>query len=79
MQNTAKQLNLNVVMLNLGFLTPISIYSKGYKSLAEVPQKATIAVYNDKSNGDRSFRLLPAQGLIKFNVSSTDLSHPTSL
>jgi D-methionine transport system substrate-binding protein len=69
MQNAAKQLNLNLVMLNLGFLTPIGIYSKRYKSLAEVPQKATIAVYNDKSNGDRSLRLLAAQGLIKFKDS----------
>ncbi|KAF3889605.1 MULTISPECIES: MetQ/NlpA family ABC transporter substrate-binding protein [Nostocales] len=69
MQNAAKELNLNLIMLKTGFLTPIGIYSKRYKSIAEVPQKATIAIYNDKSNGDRSLRLLASQGFIKFKDS----------
>ncbi len=65
MKNAAKQLNLNLVMLNPGFLTPLGIYSKRFKSLSEIPQKATIAIYKDRSNGDRCLRLLADQGLIK--------------
>ncbi|MBD2433449.1 MULTISPECIES: MetQ/NlpA family ABC transporter substrate-binding protein [Fischerella] len=74
MNNAAKQLNLNLVMLNPGFLTPLGIYSNKFKSLSEVPQKATIAIYKDRSNGDRSLRLLADQGLIKLKDSVGELA-----
>jgi D-methionine transport system substrate-binding protein len=74
MNNAAKQLNLNLVMLNPGFLTPLGIYSTRFKSLSEVPQKAMIAIYKDRSNGDRSLRLLADQGLIKLKDSLGELA-----
>ncbi|MDM9384066.1 MetQ/NlpA family ABC transporter substrate-binding protein [Chlorogloeopsis sp. ULAP01] len=74
MKNASKQLNLNLVMLNPGFLTPLGIYSKRFKSLSEVPQKATIAIYQDRSNGDRSLRLLADQGLIKLKDNVGELA-----
>ncbi|MFQ4143606.1 MetQ/NlpA family ABC transporter substrate-binding protein [Chlorogloeopsis sp. ULAP02] len=74
MKNASKQLNLNLVMLNPGFLTPLGIYSKRLKSLSEVPQKATIAIYQDRSNGDRSLRLLADQGLIKLKDNVGELT-----
>lgn len=74
MKNATKQLNLNLVMLHQGFLTPIGIYSRRVKSLAEVPQKATVAIYSDRSNGDRSLRLLADKGLIKLKENVAELA-----
>lgn len=73
MKNAAKQLNLNLVALNQGYLTPMGIYSKRFKSLAEVPQKATVAIYNDASNADRGLRLMAANGLIKLKDNLREL------
>ncbi|KAB8314840.1 NLPA lipoprotein [Tolypothrix campylonemoides VB511288] len=74
MKNATKQLNLNLVMLHQGFLTPMGIYSRRVKSLAEVPQKATVAIYSDRSNGDRSLRLLADKGLIKLKENVAELA-----
>ena len=44
---------------------PLGIYSKKFKSLAELPQGATVAIPNDPSNGARGLRVLAGNGLIK--------------
>ncbi|BAY08951.1 MetQ/NlpA family ABC transporter substrate-binding protein [Calothrix sp. NIES-2098] len=74
MKNAAKQLNLNLVMLNPGFLTPLGIYSQKIKSLNDIPAKAKIAIYKDRSNGDRSLRLLADQGIIKLKTNAGELA-----
>lgn len=74
MKTAAKELNLNLVMLSQGFLTPMGIYSRRFKSLDEIPANATIAIYNDASNGDRCLRLLATHGLIQFKDNLGDLA-----
>ncbi|QCP50044.1 MetQ/NlpA family lipoprotein [Trinickia violacea] len=46
------------------YVQPIGLYSHKVKSVAALPQGATIAVPNDPSNEGRSLLLLQAQGLI---------------
>lgn len=65
MENAEKQLNLDLVMLSPGFLTPMGIYSKQFKSLDEVKPGSSIAIYSDASNGDRCLKVLAANGVIK--------------
>jgi D-methionine transport system substrate-binding protein len=44
---------------------PMGVYSTKYTSLAELPQRATIAIPNDATNGGRALLLLQAAGLIE--------------
>lgn len=45
--------------------SPQGVYSKKYKTAADLPAGATIAIQNDPSNGARSLQILDAHGLIK--------------
>jgi D-methionine transport system substrate-binding protein len=47
---------------------PIGLYSRKVKSVADLPDGATIAVPNDPSNEGRSLLLLQAQHLIKLRA-----------
>jgi len=44
---------------------PIGLYSKKYKTLADIPAGSRVAIPNDPTNGGRSLLLLEANGLIK--------------
>jgi len=44
---------------------PLGIYSRRYKSWAEVPDGATVAIQNDPTNGGRALLLLQDKGVIK--------------
>ncbi|WEV44396.1 MetQ/NlpA family ABC transporter substrate-binding protein [Lactobacillus sp. ESL0684] len=44
---------------------PISLYSKKYKKLSQLPKGATIAIPNDATNGSRSLIVLKNAGLIR--------------
>lgn len=56
-------------------LLPIRLYSKKYKTLQDIPEKATVAIPNDPSNRGRALLLLQQVGLIRLNPSE----HPTVL
>ncbi|MDR0487022.1 MAG: MetQ/NlpA family ABC transporter substrate-binding protein [Treponema sp.] len=43
---------------------PFGLYSQKYKSIADLPNGASIAIPNDPSNGGRALLLLQANGLI---------------
>lgn len=45
-------------------LEPMALYSRKYKSLAEIPEGSTISVPNDPSNEYRALAILVKQGLI---------------
>jgi D-methionine transport system substrate-binding protein len=49
---------------------PYGLYSAKYKSAAEIPNGATIAINNDPSNEGRALLLLQANGLITLNPGS---------
>ncbi len=46
-------------------LTPLSVFSRKAKSLADLPQGARVAIPNDPTNGGRALLLLAQGGLIK--------------
>jgi D-methionine transport system substrate-binding protein len=45
--------------------SPMGFYSKKYKSFADIPAGATIAIQNDPTNGARSLQLLANNDIIK--------------
>lgn len=49
---------------------PFALYSKKYKSLADIPSGATVAIPNDPTNEGRGLLLLQAAGLLKLNDNS---------
>lgn len=64
MQDSAQKLSVNLVMLNLSYLTPMGIYSKRHQSLEAIPTGGTLAIPSDATNGDRALRLLTANNVI---------------
>ncbi|MGQ3888777.1 MetQ/NlpA family ABC transporter substrate-binding protein [Legionella sp. CNM-1927-20] len=53
------------------FIYPTGIYSKKYKSLSDLPNKATIAIPNDPSNEARALLLLQNAKLITLKKTTT--------
>ncbi|SDI30958.1 MetQ/NlpA family ABC transporter substrate-binding protein [Paraburkholderia phenazinium] len=53
-----------IVPVGFTYVQPIGLYSRKVKSVADIPDGATIAVPNDPSNEGRSLLLLQAQHLI---------------
>ena len=54
----------DLVSIGNTYLAPLRVYSKKHKSLAELPNGASIAIPNDPSNEGRALLLLSKQGLI---------------
>ncbi|HEY1943097.1 MAG TPA: MetQ/NlpA family ABC transporter substrate-binding protein [Roseiarcus sp.] len=61
--NAAKGTNL--VSIGVGTSSKLGLYSKKYKSFAEIPDGATVAIANDPVNSGRGLVLLERAGLIK--------------
>ncbi len=55
-------------------IEPIGAYSRRYKSIAELPQGATVAIPNDASTEDRTLRLLARNNVIGLDVGKAGLS-----
>jgi D-methionine transport system substrate-binding protein len=70
---------LDIVSVARTVLLPIAGYSRKYKSFADLPRGAQIAIPNDPTNAGRSLKLLEAGGLIKltpgvgFNATVLDI------
>ena len=58
-------------------IEPYAAFSKKYKSLAELPQGATIAITNDASNQIRGLRLLEGAGLLTGITDSSNVLNLT--
>lgn len=67
----------DIVAVGNTYITPMHIYSKQVKKLAEVENGATVAIPNDPSNESRALFVLQSAGLIKLNT--TDSSKLVSL
>ena len=52
-------------------VSPMGFYSKKYKSFADVPTGATVAIPNDPTNGARSLQILVANGILKLRDASS--------
>lgn len=55
-------------------IEPIGAYSHRYKSVAELPQGATVAIPNDASTEDRTLRLLAKNNVVGLDTSKAGLS-----
>lgn len=67
-----KDKGLNLVSAGATYICPLGLYSKKYKSLEELPEKAVIAIPNDPTNSGRALLLFHKAGLI-------ELKDPTDL
>ncbi|PAF42782.1 MetQ/NlpA family ABC transporter substrate-binding protein [Helicobacter sp. 11S02596-1] len=67
-----KDRNLHLVSIAKIHVEPLGFYSKKFKSIDEIPNKANIAIPNDPSNAGRALILLHNHGLIT-------LKDPTNL
>lgn len=65
LDNQIKDRGFKLVSVGLTVNFPLGIYSSKYKSWAEVPDGATIAIQNDPTNGGRSLLLLQDKGAIR--------------
>ena len=69
--NQVKTRGYTIVALDESILVPAGIYSKTYKSFADIPAGAKIAIPNDPTNGGRALLLVQKAGLIKLKAGSS--------
>ena len=65
LDNQVKDRGFKIVSVATTVNFPMGIYSQKYKSWAEVPEGATVAIQNDPTNGGRALVLLQDKGVIK--------------
>ncbi|TAV82143.1 MetQ/NlpA family lipoprotein [Rhizobium leguminosarum] len=65
LDNQSQQHGYHIVRVGYTGVWPIGLYTKKYKSVAEIPEGAVIGVPNDPSNEGRALRVLQSEGLIK--------------
>lgn len=65
LDNQVKDRGFKIVSVGTTVNFPIGIYSKKYKSFADLPAGATVAIPNDPTNGGRVLLLLQDKGFIK--------------
>ncbi|MER0123990.1 MetQ/NlpA family ABC transporter substrate-binding protein [Streptococcus sp. ZJ93] len=80
LENWNKENGEDLVAVADTYIAPIRLYSgtengkNKYKSVDEIPDGAEITVPNDPTNESRALYLLQAAGLIKLDVSGTELA-----
>ncbi|QND48073.1 MetQ/NlpA family lipoprotein [Rhizobium lusitanum] len=65
LDNQIKQHSYHIVRVGYTGVWPIGLYTKKYKTVAELPKGAVIGVPNDPSNEGRALRVLQNEGVIK--------------
>ncbi|MDQ1144178.1 D-methionine transport system substrate-binding protein [Bacillus sp. SORGH_AS 510] len=73
LENFAKENNMKLSALISVPTAPMGLYSKKYKSLAEVKDGATVTLPNDPTNAARALNTLRDEGLITINESADPL------
>jgi len=63
----------NLVPIGSTAIYPLGLYSKKYTSLNDIPQGATIALPDDRTNQARGLQVLQSVGLIKLNSGTPTL------
>lgn len=80
LDNWNKENDGNLVGIAETYISPIRLYSgtksgkNKYTSVDQIPDKGTIAVPNDPTNESRALYVLQSAGLIKLDVSGTELA-----
>lgn len=65
LKNQISKTGWKIVKVANTIASPQGVYSQKYKTLAELPQGAKVAIANDPSNGARGLLILVKHGLIK--------------
>jgi len=65
LENANKAKGTNLISIGVGTSSKLGLYSKRYKSFADIPDGATVAIANDPVNGGRALVLLDRAGLLK--------------
>jgi D-methionine transport system substrate-binding protein len=65
LKNQLGKTNWKLAKVAYTIASPMGFYSKKYKSFADIPAGATIAIQNDPTNGARSLQLLASNNIIK--------------
>ncbi|MDL2405219.1 MetQ/NlpA family lipoprotein [Rhizobium calliandrae] len=65
LDNQIKQHGYHIVRVGYTGVWPIGLYTRKYKSVADLPKGAVIGVPNDPSNEGRALRVLQNEGVIK--------------
>lgn len=65
LKNQLSKTNWKIVKVANTIASPQGVYSIKYKSLADLPEGARVAIANDPSNGARGLLILVQHGLIK--------------
>jgi D-methionine transport system substrate-binding protein len=65
LRNQIAKTSWKLVKVAYTIASPMGFYSKKYRSFADIPAGATIAIQNDPTNGARSLQLLATNGIIK--------------
>jgi D-methionine transport system substrate-binding protein len=65
LDNQVKNRGYKIVAIGDTIVAPIGLYSNKVKTLAELPEGATVGIPNDPSNGGRGLLLLQQEKLIK--------------
>ena len=68
LDNQVKTHGYHIVSVGYTGVWPIGLYTKKYKSVAELPKGAVIGVPNDPSNEGRALRVLQNEGVIKLKA-----------
>ncbi|MGY3452065.1 MetQ/NlpA family ABC transporter substrate-binding protein [Bradyrhizobium sp. USDA 4353] len=75
LKNQISKTGWKIVKVATTIASPQGVYSQKYKTLAELPQGAKVAIANDPSNGARGLMILALHGVIKLkdptNVAAT--------
>ena len=74
LENWNKENKQNLVAIADTYLAPIRLYSAKVKKVKSIPKNGTIAIPNDATNESRALYLLQSAGLIKLNVSGTEIA-----
>jgi D-methionine transport system substrate-binding protein len=65
LEDAKKARGYDFVSIGVGTMSKVGLYSKKYKSIADLPNGAKVAIANDPVNGGRGLVLLERVGLIK--------------
>ncbi|WP_315757886.1 MULTISPECIES: MetQ/NlpA family ABC transporter substrate-binding protein [unclassified Bradyrhizobium] len=75
LKNQISKTGWKIVKVATTIASPQGVYSQKYKTLAELPEGAKVAIANDPSNGARGLMILALHGVIKLkdpsNVASS--------
>jgi D-methionine transport system substrate-binding protein len=64
LKNQIAKTGWRLVNVGLTIASPMGFYSKKYKAFTDIPDRASLAMPNDPTNGARSLQILAANGFI---------------